>query len=84
MKYRTVALSCFEAYLASEYSGEAYPHSDFESRNEMLARFPYPVMLQVSFAELDYSNRWCWHQFGSPRGECHDTQSDYPTCVSAR
>lgn len=80
MTYRTVVLSSFEAYLASEYPGESHPPTEFESRNEILSRFPYPVMLQLSFAELDFANRWCWHQFGPPRGECFDTQSEYPTC----
>lgn len=80
MTYQTVVLSSFEAYLSSEYRGAAYRSSDFECRNETLSHFPYPVMLELSFGELDYANRWCWRRFGSPRGECFNTQSDYPMC----
>lgn len=80
MTCRTVVLSSFDAYLDSEYPDEGYGPADFQDRNEILARFPYPVMLELSFAELDYANRWCWQQFGSPQGECFNRQSEYPTC----
>jgi hypothetical protein len=80
MFHRTAVLSSFDAYLASEHLGVAIRPADFECRNETLLRFPYAVMLELSFAELDYANRWCWQRFGSPHGECIDTQSEYPTC----
>ena len=80
MTYRTVIVSSFDAYLTSECPGEADLSADLQWRREMLSRFAYPVMLELSFAELDYANRWCWQRFGSPRGECFNTQSEYPTC----
>ena len=80
MTYQTAILSSFEAYLTSECLGEADRIDNFEFRNKLLSHFPYAVMLALSFAELDFANRWCWQQFGSPRGECFDTQSEYPMC----
>lgn len=80
MTHQTAVLSSFNAYLASEHPGVDIRSPDFEWRNETLVKFPYAVMLELSFAELDYANRWCWQQFGPPHGECADTQSEYPTC----
>lgn len=75
MTLRTVVLSSFEAYLASEHESPGDP--DRENRR---ARFPYSVMLEVSFAELDFANRWCWRRFGPAHGECLQRQSEYPAC----
>lgn len=79
MSYRTVILSSFEEYLASEDSPEERAEEERE-RKERLSRFPYAVMLQVSFAELDFANRWCWQHFGPCEGECLQSHSEYPTC----
>lgn len=78
MTYQTVVLSSFEAYLASENESP-----DDEERDNRLSRFPYSVMLQVAFAELDFANRWCWQRFGPAHGECHQCQSEYPACTVA-
>lgn len=37
-------------------------------------------MLQVSYPEIDFANRWCWQQFGPAEGECHQAHSEYPAC----
>ena len=47
---------------------------------ERLTRFPYSVMLQVAYPELDFANRWCWQHFGPPHGECLQFQSEYCAC----
>jgi hypothetical protein len=80
MSHRSVILSSFEDYLASEnYSPEVRAEEERE-RKDRLLRFPHTVTLQLSFAELDYANRWCWQRFGPGDGECFQRQSDYPAC----
>ncbi len=80
MSQRTVTLSSFEEYLASEdYSTEVRTEEE-RRRKDRLSRFPYTVTLQVSFAELDFANRWCWQNFGPGEGDCLQRQSDYPAC----
>jgi len=37
-------------------------------------------MLQVSFPELDFANRWCWQHFGRSDGECMQRCSEYRVC----
>ena len=76
MSYRTVILSSVEEYLAGkDFTAEARAE-----RNGWLLRFPHSVMLQVSFAELDFANRWCWQRFGPSNGECLEYQPDYRVC----
>ena len=80
MSHRTVILSSFEEYLAS---GDDSPEERAEQkrdRQERLSRFPYAVMLQVSFPEMDFANRWCWQHFGPGDGECMQHQSEYRAC----
>lgn len=80
MSHRTVILSSFEKYLASEgYSLEVRAAEERE-RKERLLRFPYPVMMQVSYPEMDFANRWCWEHFGPGDGECMQSQSEYRVC----
>ena len=47
MTHRTVVLSSYEEFLASEND-----HSEEEPRQERLSQFPYSVMLQVAYPEL--------------------------------
>ena len=61
--YRTVSLSSFEEYLASEDDSPEEQAEQARDRKERLSRFPYTVMLQVSFLEMDFANRWCWQHF---------------------
>jgi hypothetical protein len=83
-KYRTVVRSSFEEYLkfCIEYDNadDAFLADERQSRNEKVLRFPYAVMLQVSFPELDFTNRWCWQSFGPFKGECHKGRIEYPVC----
>jgi len=80
MNHQTVILSSFEEYLADggdTLEGQAERKSE---RIERLARFPYAVMLQVSYPELDFANRWCWQHFGPSDGECTQCDSEYRAC----
>ena len=80
MSHRTVILSSFEKYLASEdYAPEIRAQGERE-RAARLSRFPHAVTLQVSFPELDFANLWCWQHFGPSDGDCLQRQSDYPAC----
>jgi hypothetical protein len=38
-------------------------------------------MLQVSFPEMDFADRWCWQRFGPRDGECIQHGSEYPVCA---
>ncbi|MBY0242936.1 MAG: hypothetical protein K2X55_26870 [Burkholderiaceae bacterium] len=80
---RTLAMSSFDAYLAEcSHPGE-YAVSDEASRNELIKRFPFSVMLKVSYPELDFANRWCWQRFGPNDGECYQAQSEYRVCLES-
>ncbi len=88
MPYRTAVLSDFESYLASEYpdsvpDSAAAVHEERTNQNLRLQRFPFSVVLQVSYPELDFANRWCWQAFGPASGQCLDNQSQYPSCKLA-
>ena len=80
MIYRTVILSSFEEYLSSDADSPEARVEEEEERKNRLSRFPYVVMLQVSFAEFDFANRWCWQHFGPNEGLCLQSQSDYSMC----
>lgn len=85
MTYQTVLLANYDDYLAFEYpaaSNElAGPRAaDIQERQFRLADFPHCALLQLSFAEYDYANRWCWRQFGPAHGECLQSESEYSAC----
>ena len=85
MAIRTVEHATYEDYLDAEYpmtvSGAAAARErDKEERDTRLKVFPHSVVLQLSYPELDYANRWCWQQFGPSHGQCLQAQSDYPAC----
>jgi hypothetical protein len=76
--------SSFEEYLASEnYSPEVRAQEE-RDRKVRQSQFPYAVTLQLSFAEFDFANRWCWQHFGPGKGECLQYQSEYPACNIAQ
>ena len=87
MTFQTVVLSSFDAYLAAEYppdrsaDGSENRVVDIEERIKRLSRFPFAVMLELSFAELDFANRWCWQTFGPAEGKCSQSESEYPACI---
>ncbi|MGC4005709.1 MAG: hypothetical protein QM811_22345 [Pirellulales bacterium] len=84
MNHRTVELSSYANYIADcEMSGEEF-HSEDLLRQERLSKYPFAVMLMVSFPELDFANRWCWQCFGPADGECMQRYSEYRTCEIAK
>ena len=80
MILRTVEPSSIEEYLASEDDSLEDRAIQEADRNERLSRFPYSVMLKLSFPELDFANRWCWRSFGPSDGECTQRYSEYRVC----
>jgi hypothetical protein len=83
MTYRTVELSSFAEYLASEDDPPEERAAQTLERAERLQHFPLSVMLKVSFAELDSTNRWCWQHFGPNDGVCNQVGSEYRVCLQA-
>jgi hypothetical protein len=80
MSYRTVVVSSFEEYLASEDDSVEYRAAEEIDRQARLSRFPFSVMLQLSFTELDFANRACWQRLGPSDGECNQPHSEYRMC----
>ncbi len=85
MTYQTVVLSTLEEYLANTDETEEDRCEQIAFRNATLSEFPYSVMLEVAFSEMDYASRWAWQQFGPRHGECFDVRrgskpSEYPMC----
>ncbi len=77
MCHRTVVLSSFEELVADE----GVSVDEMAERSERMVRFPFAVMLKVSFPELDFANRWCWRVFGPGDGECSQEYSRYRACT---
>ena len=85
MSHRTVETTNYETYLEEEYpmgaAGSAVGRAQEKGeRQTAIHRFPYAVVLKVAYPELDFSNRWCWEQFGPADGDCLDSQSEYRSC----
>ena len=61
--YQDVVLSTYESYLEYEYPlSQADTHlnklaNDIDERDERLQQFPFFVMLELSYAELDFTSR---------------------------
>lgn len=75
----------FEAFLEEVFpddeSGSAEARSTaIEERGDRLAAFPYEVVLQLAYPQMDFAIRWCWQQFGPANGECLQYASEYPAC----
>jgi hypothetical protein len=87
MTPRTVILSSFEAYLGFVYPADCSENLvenraiEIRERAKRLSRLPFAVMLELSYAELDFANRWCWRNFGPAEGECRQSDSEYPACL---
>ncbi|ANH71034.1 hypothetical protein [Mitsuaria sp. 7] len=69
-----------EVYPEGEVDAQAGRDAETEERQRRLAEFPYSVVLQVRYPEMDFANRWCWEQFGSASGPCYQSYSSYPVC----
>jgi hypothetical protein len=86
MTIRTWKHAEFDAFLDSEYPAAQDGATEAraverQERNETLKAFPYSVLLEVSYPEMDFANRWCWQQFGPAHGACLQLHSDYPVCL---
>lgn len=81
MTYRTLILSSIERYLESEDDSIEDRALQSRERLDRLVRFPYPVMLELAFPELDFAIRWCWQQFGPMDGDCTQKYSEYRICT---
>lgn len=80
MIHRTLVLSSIERYTTAY---EGYPQEialQNAERDERLQIFPYSLMLELAFPELDFAVRWCWQHFGPMEGECTQRYSEYRTC----
>ena len=85
--YQDVVLSTYESCLEYEYPlTQADIHlielaNDIDERDVRLQQFPFFVMLKLSYAELDFTSRWCWDTFGKVHGKCQESSSEYPACT---
>lgn len=50
-------------------------------RDARMERFPYAVVLELAYPELDFANRWLWQSMGPACGECIDKYSEYRSCL---
>ena len=85
LTFQTVVVSSLEQYLANTDETEDERSEQIAFRNATLHEFPYAVMLEVAFPEMDYANRWAWQHFGPRHGECFEVRtglrpSEYPMC----
>lgn len=55
--------------------------AEVEERKGRSIDFPYDVVLQLAYPQVDFANRWCWQQFGPAHGECLEYSSEYPACL---
>ena len=81
MTHRTLKLSSIESYLANEEDSPEGRDAEIREREDRLRRFPYSVMLELAYPELDYAHRWCWQRFGPRDGPCRQKDSEYKACL---
>ncbi|MBT5018587.1 MAG: hypothetical protein HON04_07560 [Planctomicrobium sp.] len=82
MTHQSAIRSTFDAYLKSGGDTVAEQLDQQTGRKQTLRAFPYPVMLELAFPELDFVNRWCWQHFGASHGECFQKHSQYRMCTA--
>jgi hypothetical protein len=78
-------LVTFEDFLAEVYpigdpestTGRA---TEIEERKMRMEAFPYDLVLQLAYPQMDFANQWCWEHFGPEHGECQQRFSEYPVC----
>lgn len=80
MTHRTAKLSSFDTYVEVGDESAADLVDARSERLRVLSRFPFALMLEVAFPELDFANRWCWNNFGAGHGECFERDSNYRRC----
>jgi hypothetical protein len=74
MSHQTALLSSFEEYLANTDETKEELTEQLAVRDATLRAFPFGVILQVAYPEIDYANRWAWQQFGPRDGKCFDVR----------
>jgi hypothetical protein len=79
--YRTLRIATYEEYPVARDGAELCDEASSGNQPASLAKFPYFVMLELSFPELDFANRWCWQNFGPPDRLCLDASSEYRSCL---
>jgi hypothetical protein len=67
--------------MASGYDLPEAMADECREREERLLSFPYSVMLELAYTELDFANRWCWQHLGPENGECLQKGSEYRVCT---
>lgn len=82
MPNRTARLSSYDEYRETESNDldeRLYAHQE---RELLLLRFPFAVMLEAAYPEMDFADRWCWENFGPKDGPCRQFESNYPCCLN--
>ena len=69
-----------EIYPIDKVDSAAARTAETEERKARLAAFPYSVILELSYPQMDFATRWCWQQFGPAHGKCEQYSSEYPAC----
>jgi len=82
MTYQTLFVSSFEKYLTTECASGELASEELRDRKIRLKRFPHSVVLELSYPELDFAERWCWQNFGPADGDCLQRDSIYRVCVN--
>lgn len=81
MTHQTLFVSSFEKYLATECASAEIAAEEVRDRQVRLQRFPHSVVLELSYPELDFAERWCWQCCGPADGECMQKDSSYRVCL---
>lgn len=76
---------------AKQHWSEQHQHGRIESnkrrdeqRQDKKKDFPFTVIVEGSWPELDNAERWLWENIGPRHGKCHDQYSEYPGCPLVR
>jgi hypothetical protein len=81
MTHQTLFISSFEKYVATECASAEIAGDEMRNRQVRLQRFPYSVVVELSYPELDFAERWCWQNFGPADGDCMQRYSNYRMCL---
>lgn len=78
MTHKTWRRASIDGYIQFEGDPE-----EIQGRNLRLQQFPYAIMLELAYPELDFAQRWCWENVGPMDGICTQAYSEYPVCTEA-
>lgn len=76
-------ISALKEYL--EKSNTAYRKENqirvISEREELSKKYPYSIVCEGDYPQLDATTRWCWQNIGpEDREKCVDYASEYPGC----